>query len=226
MDWCKGITFYEELAKYHLRYAKHLAEKFGFNFTYDVSLLGLYKDKKQISNTSRYKGNFDQQFYDCILKKYSIYQNQIEELIYKLRTSDFNKDITSDILDRFNYTNYDVQEYECNYVDNNRLNNKYRTFKNHIKDKVVINDVNYVDFTFPKPSSHIKEKKFNIRVNIEGLGYECFKLYYKDNTLPERTLCLDRMIIKIPYTDHVINRKALLISFDQRVIINLNEIKN
>lgn len=226
MDWCKGVEFYEKLANYHLRYAKFLAEKYRFNFSYDSGLLGLYKDKKQISNISYYKGDFNNEFYDCLLSKYGISRVQIENLIKILDTSDFSDDIVSEILDTFNYTNYDLNKLSLEYKETNKLNNKYRTFQNHVKDKTLIIDLNYEQFSFPTPLMHIKVKQFKIRCNIDGLGYENFSLYYKDLSLKPRELRLDNTVLYIPITDHAIDKNAKLISFDQRVIINLNEFQN
>lgn len=224
--WCKGILFYEKLAQYHLRYAEYLSKKYGFNFTYDTKLLGLYKDKKQISNMSYYKGDFNREFYDCLLKKYGISQVQIEDLMHELDTSDFSKDIKSSILDIFNYTNYELHQLQLAYHESSRLNDKYRTFKNHIKDKVIINEVVFESFHFPRPRVHIKVKTFNIRCNLTGLGYENFVHYYQDFNLKPQELKLDTVRIHVPVTDHVINKNGKLISFDQRVIINLNEYQN
>lgn len=222
MDWCKGVTFYEKLAQYHLRYAEYLANRYGFNFSYDAKLLGLYKDKKQMSNMSYYKGNFDDQFYDCILAKYNISRVQLEELMVKMETTDFSSDIVSSVVDTFSYTNYDVHTLTLEYKESKRLNNKVRTFKNHVKDKAILDEIKFDGFTFPRPLIHIKKKIFKIECNIDGLGYECFSHYYKNLTLPPQTLKLDKLTVNIPVTDHVI-QKGKLISFDQRVIINLNE---
>lgn len=225
MDWCKGVEFYEKLAQYHLRFAKVLADKYGFNFTYDVNQLGLYKDKKMISNMSYYKGDFNKEFYDCLLIKYGISRVQIEDLIAKMESSDFRGDIISNVLDVLSYTNYDIHELKLEYSDTSKLNNKYRTFKNHVKDKAIITDLQFDGFTFPTPYVHIKSKSFRIKCNLHGLGYENFIHYYQDYSLPPQTILLDKMKITVPVTDHVI-QKGKLISFDQRVIIYLNESQN
>lgn len=142
-----------------------------------------------------------------------------------MEASDFSGDIISNVLDMLAYTNYETNELHLEYTVTSKLNNKYRTFKNHVKDKTIVTDLRFEGFTFPTPFVHIKKKDFKIRCNLSGLGYENFIHYYQDFSLPPQTVILDKMKVIIPVTDHVI-QKGKLIAFDQRVIINLNEFQN
>lgn len=222
MDWCKGVTFYETLAQFHLRYAKFLASKYHFNFDLDNNILSQYRSKKDMTRVSYYKGSFDEEFYEHLYSKYNISRSQIESLIYKLRTADMNKDITSSIIDHLPTYNYEVDQFNYTYTLN-KLNNKYRTFKNHIKSKSEL----FVDgdntFSFPILYRYIKPTSFKIRLNVTGLGYEWMSHYYQDYTLPNNVVDLDGFKFRIPDTDKLIYKNHRLVGFPQEIIINLNE---
>lgn len=222
MDWCKGITFYETLANFHLNYAKFLARRYNFNLELDSSKLALYRSTKDMTRGSVYKGNFDNEFYDHLNDKYAIQKFQIDELMNKLNSCDFTTDVISDVIDQINSINYDIELYDGQYLNTYRLNNRYRTFSNHVKDKSLVYDVN-IRMDFPILRRYSKPTLFSIRGNVQGLGYENFDLYYHDSHLKPFTLKLDKLEISIVHQDKVIFNNRKLVGFPNEIIINLNE---